>query len=188
MPLSYLPPVRFYQLMLKYKKIIFDIHEHFHKQFYFNRCEIYGANGKLRLSVPIAKNHERSPLKDISIFYGDKWKTIHWRSLQAAYRRSPFFEYYEDSFKELYTGNDIVKLMDWNIALFNMVNKLLDVDVQFSFTESYEKTYPDADDYRGINIPKADNILGIEDIKYQQVFEEKYGFINNLSIVDLLFC
>ena len=188
MPLSYLPPARFYQLMLKYKNVVFDIHEHFHKQFYFNRCEIYGANGKLKLSVPVAKNNQRTPLKDIDIFYGERWRVIHWRSLQAAYRRSPFFEYYEDSFRKLYEGDEVLKLVEWNMALFNMVNKLLGVEVKFSFTESYQKVYENADDYRSLNIPKATTIEGLADIKYQQVFEEKYGFIQNLSIVDLLFC
>ena len=174
--------------MLKHKKAIFDIHENFHKQFYFNRCLIYGANGALKLSVPIKRNHERTALKDVSIFYEQNWKTIHWRSIEAAYRRSPFFEYYEDDFRNMYMGEETEKLMDWNLKLFRLVNKLLDIQIDISFTESYQKKYEDVNDYRNLNIPSLKNKEELQTVEYQQVFQEKYGFIPNLSIVDLLFC
>jgi hypothetical protein len=188
MSLSYLPPIAFYQLMLKHKKVIFDIHENFHKQFYFNRCSIYGANGALKLSVPIKRNHKRTALKDVSIFYEQNWKTIHWRSIEAAYRRSPFFEYYEEDFRNIYLGGQVEKLMDWNLKLLGLVNKLLDVQIDISFTESYEKVHENIDDYRTLNVPKAESVPALKEIKYRQVFEEKYGFIPNLSTIDLLFC
>lgn len=188
MPLSYLPSIAFYQIMLKHKKVLFDIHENFHKQFYFNRCVIYGANGALKLSVPIKRNHERTALKDVSIFYEQNWRTIHWRSIQAAYRRSPFFEYYEEEFYNLYTGKEIDMLADWNLKLFELINKLMGIEINVSFTESYQEVYENANDYRTLNIPKVNSAAALKAIKYQQVFEEKHGFIKNLSIVDLLFC
>lgn len=188
MPLAYLPPIEFYHILLKYKNVVFDIHEHFHKQYYFNRCEIYGANGRLKLSIPIIKNHVRTPLKDASVFYEENWRIIHWRSLQAAYRRSPFFEFYEDAIAPVYLEYKPQKLVDWNIKLFEIINKLLDVTIHFSFTESYQKGYENAVDYRGLNLPKSNKIDAIKQIQYQQVFQEKYGFIENLSIIDLLFC
>jgi len=188
MSLSYMPPIEFYQIMVKYKNVIFDIHEHFHKQFYFNRCVIYGANGALKLSVPIVKNHVRTPLENVSIFYGQNWRTIHWRSIEAAYRRSPFFEYYEDAFRDIYMGTEPVKLLDWNLKLFELINKLMGIEVNISFTESYQKVYENVSDYRTLNVPKVKSDPVVKEIKYQQVFEEKYGFIKNLSVIDLLFC
>jgi len=188
MPLSYLPPIEFYQIMLKYKNVVLDIHEHFHKQFYFNRCEIYGANGKLKLSVPVKKNRDRTPLKDASVSYDQNWRTIHWRSIQAAYRRSPFFEYYENEMAPIYLNHAPEKLIDWNLKLFELVNNLLGVEVRLSFTESYQKVYENAADYRNLNLPKLSGISALKEIQYQQVFQEKYGFIKNLSILDLLFC
>jgi hypothetical protein len=188
MPVSYLPPIQFYQIMLKYKSVIFDIHEHFHKQYYFNRCEIYGANGKLKLSVPIIKNHKRTPLKDASVFYEENWRIIHWRSLQAAYRRSPFFEFYEDALAPIYLEYKPQRLIDWNLKLFEVINKLLGVTINYSFTESYQKIYENSTDYRGLNLRKSSNIPALIEVKYQQVFQEKYGFISNLSIIDILFC
>jgi hypothetical protein len=188
MPLAYFPPIEFYQIMLKHKNVIFDIYENYHKQFYFNRCDIAGANGKLTLSIPVKKDRDRTPFKDKAISYSQNWRTIHWRSLQAAYRRSPFFEFYEDALSPLYLEDEPEKLMDWNIKLFQLINKLLDVDMHFSFTESYEKVYENASDYRGLNSPKANHALALKEIQYQQVFEERSGFIKNLSIADLLFC
>lgn len=188
MPLSYLPPIAFYQLMLKHKKVVFDIHENFHKQFYFNRCLIYSANGVLKLSVPIKRNKERTALKDVYVFYEQNWRTIHWRSMEAAYRRSPFFEYYEEDFRNLYLGEETEKLVDWNLKLFELVNKLLGVQVDISFTESYQKTYQGINDFRNLNVPGTKSSIALKPIKYQQVFQEKYGFIPNLSIIDLLFC
>jgi WbqC-like protein family len=188
MPLSYLPPISHYQVMLKYKNIIFDIHENYHKQFYFNRCSIYGANGILKLSIPIKRNGEKTPLKDKEISYGGNWRTIHWRSLQAAYRRSPFFEFYEDALLPVYTEYQPGNLVDWNLRLFEIINKLLDIEIKFSFSESYQKAYENATDFRQLNSPKAELDLGIKKIQYQQVFQERFGFIANLSIIDLLFC
>lgn len=188
MPLAYLPPVGFYQIMLKYKNVVFDVHEHFHKQLYFNRCEIYGANGKLKLTVPVVKNHQRTPLKDVSVSYAQNWRTIHWRSLQAAYRRSPFFEFYEDALQSLYMDFEPEKLVDWNLKLFELINKLLGVEIHFSFSESYQKAYENISDYRSLNSSKGKINPELKEIQYQQVFQEKQGFIKNLSIMDLLFC
>lgn len=188
MPLSYLAPVEFYQIMLKYKNVVFDIYEHFHKQYYFNRCEIYGANGKLKLSVPVKKNYERIALKDASVSYDQNWRTIHWRSIQAAYRRSPFFEYFENDIAPMYLEYEPGKLIDWNLKLFELVNKLSGITISFSFTETYQKAYENADDYRGLYLSGSNAIPGLNEIKYQQVFQERYGFIKSLSIMDLLFC
>jgi hypothetical protein len=188
MPLIYLPPINFYQIMLKHKFVKFDIQEHFHKQYYFNRCKIYGANGILKLSVPVIRNHEKIPLKEKIISYHSNWRTIHWRSIEAAYRRSPFFEFYEDKLKPIYEEYKPEYLTDWNLKLFETVNKLLDVKICFSFTETYHREYENMGDYRAINSPKVLPDIDIKEISYQQVFQERFGFITNLSIIDLLFC
>ncbi len=188
LPLSYLPPVHFYQIMLKYQHVIFDIHEHFHKQYYFNRCAIYGANGMLKLSMPVKRNHDKTPLKEVAISYDSNWRIIHWRSLQAAYRRSPFFEFYESELQAIYMDYKPEKLIEWNLKLFGIVNSLLDIEINFSFTESYQKVYEGAADYRLLNLPKTTPASNVKEIMYLQVFQEKYGFIPKLSIIDLLFC
>jgi len=172
--------------MLNHEDIKWDIHEHYHKQFFYNRCVIYGPNGAQKLTIPIHKKHEKTALKDIEIGYETDWQRIHWCSFEAAYRRSPYFEYYEDAFRPLYLDYTPTHLVEWNIKMLEVVCKLMEIDFKPVFTAEYLKKHPDVQDYRNLAIPN-ENVQGKE-VKYLQVFEEKHGFIPNLSIIDLLFC
>jgi hypothetical protein len=186
LPVAYLPPLNQMALMLKHNEVIWDTHEYFHKQFYYNRCMIYGPNGAQKLTIPIHKRFEKTPLKDILIAQEIPWQKIHWRSFEAAYRRSPYFEYYEEEFYPLYWEHEPTHLLDWNIRLFEVVCKLLQADIKLSFTTSYEPAYDTVADYRPLASPQEP--IEEQENKYQQVFEERHGFIPNLSIIDLLFC
>ncbi len=189
LPVAYLPPLPHYAAMLAHTEIQWDIHEHFHKQFYYNRCVIYGANGPLKLIVPLEKRHVKTPLKDVKIRYEAQWQTLHWRSLEAAYRRSPYFEYFEHELAPLYKGDyKPTLLIDWNRKVFDAINKLMQVEIKLSYTAEYLKTYEQADDLRSLSAPNYIEQHCAKNIKYQQVFQEKFGFIPNLSIIDLLFC
>ncbi len=168
---------------------MWDIHEHFHKQYFYNRSTIYGANGPLKLIIPLQKRHEKTPLKDVMIRYTEeRWQALHWRSLESAYRRSPYFEYFEHELAPLYNDYQPELLIDWNRKIFDTVNKLMQVDIKLCYTTEYLKTPEDVDDYRGLASPAIMEKQTNKNIKYQQVFEEKYGFMPNLSIIDLLFC
>ena len=186
LPVSYLGPVQHYAAMLQHNESAWDVHAHFHKQDYYNRCIIYGANGPLKLIVPIDKCSDKTPLKDVRINYTLNWQILHWRSFEASYRRSPYFEYYEHELTPLYNDYHPELLLDWNLKLFETVNKLLKLDIKLSFTKQYDKELPN--DYRSLADPKECEKQKNDKLKYIQVFEEKYGFINGLSIIDLLFC
>lgn len=186
LPVAYLPPLNHMAIMLKHDEIKWDTHEYFHKQFYYNRCMIYGPNGAQKLTIPIHKRFEKTPLKDILIAQEIPWQKIHWRSFEAAYRRSPYFEYYEEELYPLYWEYEPTHLLDWNIKLFEVVCKLLKTEIKLSFTTSYEATYEGATDYRLLASPQEP--VEEKENKYQQVFEERHGFLQNLSIIDLLFC
>jgi hypothetical protein len=188
LPVAYLAPLQHYSVMLNYSEMQWDIYAHFHKQHYYNRCVIYGANGPLKLIVPIDKRSDKTPLKEVRINYTAPWQTLHWRSFEASYRRSPYFEYYEHELAPLYQDYQPDLLLDWNMKLFETINKLLKLDIKLSFTSAYEKSYEHADDYRNLADPKECAKLDNPEVKYIQVFEEKYGFIYGLSIIDLLFC
>lgn len=174
--------------MLSHEQTVFDIHEHFHKQFYYNRCLIAGPNGLLKLSIPILHKHKRTAIKDVRISYEHNWQALHWRSLEAAYRRSPYFEFYEHYFVNLFSDFKPEFLFQWNMKLFEVVNTILGNAIKFSFTGEYLETYPDVDDCRGWASPSVLASQPDENRKYQQVFEERQGFLKNLSIIDLLFC
>jgi hypothetical protein len=147
---------------------------------------IYGPNGEQKLAIPIHKRFEKTPLKDILIANETSWQKIHWRSFEAAYRRSPYFEYYESDLYPLYWEYEPKYLLEWNHKIFETVSKLLKIDVKLGFTTEYHKTYGDVIDYRKFASPQEP--VTMKEIKYQQVFEERNGFLTNLSIIDLLFC
>ncbi len=180
--------------MLKYKEVKIEHYEHFERQTLRSRCEIYGANGRLNLSVPLRKRGERTITKDIRIAYDNDWRTLHWRSMQSAYRRSPYFEFYEDDFVGFYEGEKFEFLVDLNEALLNKINELSGIDVPISKTTSYEKDPENTIDLRNeaqhpsiINHQSFDKLRTGSSTIYYQVFGTKFGFLPNLSIIDLLF-
>ena len=186
---AYLGPIEVYSKLKNNEEIIIEHFEHFQKQTYRSRCELYSPNGLLTLSVPLIKRNHQQTMKELKIAYNDDWQRLHWRSIEAGYRRSPFFEYYEDDFYPFYKEKKFDYLIDLNEALQQVVLSLLKLKPNYSFTSEYKKTYPDADDFRNTITPKQrGNVANtFQPIVYSQVFETRHGFIPNLSIVDLLF-
>ncbi len=168
---------------------IIEHHENFQKQTYRSRCEIYSPNGLLTLSIPLVKRNHRQSMKDLKISYDYDWKTLHWRSLESSYRRSPFFEYFEDDFYPYYHDKKFDYLIDFNEAIQQIVLTLLKLKPNYTFSDSYKTEYPDSDDFRNIIDPKESKDLDktFQPVRYPQVFETRHGFIPNLSIVDVLF-
>jgi WbqC-like protein family len=187
-PIAYFPPVYLFQLMLKHKPVVFEQYEHFHKQFYYNRCLIAGPNGLQKLSIPIIHKHKRSAIKDVKIAYKHNWRALHWRSLESAYRRSPYFEYYEHHFAPLFETFTPDFLLDWNQKLFDILNSVLRLDSEVSFTSEYLENYTDCTDYRKLASPAILSEAAPLQPEYLQVFKERNGFLPNISIIDLLFC
>jgi len=189
LPIAYLAPIQYYSKLNSYNTTIIEHHEHYIKQTYRSRCNIYSPNGLQTLSVPLIKRNHRQTVKEIKISYDYDWQKLHWRSLESAYRRSPFFEYYEDDFLPFYLNKKFEYLIDWNEELQQLMLTLLKIKTNYNFTENYKATYENADDYRTILSPKEpianDEHYTIK--PYHQVFQTKLGFIENLSIVDVLF-
>lgn len=186
---AYLAPIQYYSKLKNYQECIIEHHEHFPKQTYRSRCDVYSPNGILTLSIPLVKRNHRQLTKDIKISYEYDWQKLHWRSLESCYRRSPFFEYFEDDFLPFYTDKKFDFLIDLNEELNQEILKLLKLKPKYSFTTEYLKTYPNADDFRDIISPKE--LLNLDTQftpnPYMQVFESRHGFLPNLSILDLLF-
>lgn len=185
LPMFYLPPVAWFAQLNKSKNdILIDKEEHFIKQTYRNRAHIYSPDGILALTVPVVKGAKvHTKVKDVKISYDFNWQRLHWMSLQNCYRRSAYFEFYEDSFAPFYEMR-YDNLFDYNLQQLTLVLKLLKIKAEIKFTEDYEETYPERIDLRLSLDPKKDQP---QQKTYFQLFEEKHGFLNNLSIVDLLF-
>ncbi|MFI5204488.1 MAG: WbqC family protein [Flavobacteriales bacterium] len=180
LPIVYLGSITYYSALLDAPATILEKHEHFIKQTYRNRCLIAGPNGKQMLVIPVEKGKTgHSPVKDVRICYNSAWQKIHWRSLEAGYRRSPYFEFYEDDLHGLYEEKEKF-LVDFNLKLHEKIMKWLKEEKTLAFTGSYEKVYAEIRDCR--------NGWKEEDAKeYIQVFSARNGFIQGLSVVDLIF-
>ncbi|HRG39077.1 MAG TPA: WbqC family protein [Bacteroidia bacterium] len=189
LPTSYLGPLNYYSKLKTYEQCEIEQFEHLPKQTFRSRCTIYSPNGPLILSVPLVKRNHRQHMKEVKIAYEYDWLKLHWRTLESAYRRSPFFEYYEDDFQPFYATKKYDYLLDFNEALQQKVLSLLKLKKHYTFTSEYIKTPVDKRDYRDLfsqkDLPKADTDFKVA--PYMQVFETKHGFVPNLSIVDLLF-
>ena len=158
--------------------------DNFQKQTYRNRCYIYGANGKQLLNIPIthSKSDIKQKSKDIKIESGSRWQKQHYKSLKTAYNSSPFFEFYEDDlmfiFEKKYTF-----LQDLNLDSFHFINEALELNLKHKTSKEYKEN--PHKDFRSLARVKSHPHC-ISDT-YTQVFDDKHGFLENLSILDLLF-
>ena len=182
---AYLGPIQQYSKMFHFPKVRIETSENYLKQSYRNRCIIAGANGPLPLSVPIVKPDTLKCLtKDIRISDHGNWRHLHWNAIVSAYNSTPFFEYYEDDFAPFYEKK-YEFLFDFNEELRMLICQLLDIQPQIQYTTSFEADVEN--DFRWIS-PKQDIADPSFLLKpYYQVFQDKHGFLPNLSIIDLLF-
>jgi len=185
----YLPSIPYMALFLQYKKVYIDLQENYQKQSYRNRAYVKVSNNILGLTVPINKEKQHQNIKEIKIDYSQSWLRQHWRTLQSAYGKAPFYEYYIDYFEKVFFKKPKF-LIDLNNNLLTTCLNLLNNEVNFVFLE--ENLHIDKEscffDLKGIIHPKKGYAPERQnDTKiYTQVFGK--GFVKNLSIIDLLFC
>ena len=177
--------------MLNYDHFVLESNENYRKGSFRNRCFIASANGVIGLSIPLKKGkHQQSNIKKVEIDYSRDWQAIHWKTLKTAYNNSAYFYFYEPYFKEIFQ-NKITYLFDLCLNVQELMLKLLDIQPNISFTNEFNLvTEENTQDGRNQNLPKnyKNIILPENHPDYQQVFEDKFGFQPNLSILDLLFC
>lgn len=183
---AYLAPVQYYCKLYQYDKVYIETAENYLKQTYRNRCVIASPNGPLSLSVPIVKPETLKCLtKDIRISDHGNWRHLHWNALISAYNMSPFFEYYADDFAPFYEKKYDF-LFDYNEALRQLICELLDIQPDIHYTTEYMAEVEN--DFRESISPKRELVdTSFTPGPYYQVFQEKQGFLPNMSIVDLLF-
>ena len=181
---SYFAPISQFAVIAKSKNVCLEVCDNYQKQTYRNRCYIYGANGKLMLNIPIVhvKNKGRQLTKDIINEPYFNWRKQHLKSIKTAYQTSPYFEFYEDDFVSFYE-QDSENLQNIDIASFKLILNLLEIDLDITKTDKYNLAYKE--DYRHLANAKTLHNFSFE--PYTQMFDNKYGFLPNLSILDLLF-
>lgn len=187
LPALYLAPVSYFHEILKCEgSLIIEQYENFPKQTYRNRTKIATANGILELTVPIQHGRKQhGAMKDVKINYDHDWQRLHIQSIETAYRSSAYFEYYEDDFSIFYEKK-FDYLMDLTMAQTEMILKILKIKKEINLSSSYQKEFADGIDFRQSIHPKKPSVY--EDPKpYYQVFEDRQGFIADVSIIDLIF-
>lgn len=196
---TYFGPVQWYQKLYRYDSCLVEQHDSYQKQTYRNRCIIATANGLQTLTVPVEHNSQISNLnsqltKDLRISDHNQWRKVHWNALQSAYSESPFFEYYLDDIHPFFEQKYDF-LIDFNEAIRQKICELIDIHPQVDYTTEYVKPIANSQrptaliDLREVihaKHPKPD--ANFEAKPYWQVFQHRYGFLANLSILDLLFC
>lgn len=187
--LQYFPPVQYFSKLLSYPAVFIERHEHYAKGSYRNRCHIASAQGVQRLSIPLRKGkNQRLPIREVQIAYDEPWQSQHWHAIQSAYGNSPFFDFFADEMEPVFRRK-YQFLFELNWDLLQLVARLLRLKSDIRQTESYHVELPDTLDFREKIHPKkpaADELFF--PVKYSQVFEDRHGFLPNLSILDLLFC
>ena len=195
---TYFGPLQWYQKLNRFDGVLVEQHEHFLKQTYRNRCVIATTQGVQALTVPVEAPVgeglalSKTPIKDVRISNHGKWRTEHWNALQSAYGESPFFEFYEDDIRPFFE-NRWEFLLDFNMAITEKMCELLDIHSHIELTSSYQNSLPIGEgwgetDFRTIIHPKhPQEDSDFSPKPYYQVYKERFGFLPNLSILDLLF-
>ncbi|VXC37511.1 conserved hypothetical protein [Flavobacterium sp. 9AF] len=181
---TYFPSISHYVAMLQAKTITFEMEDNFQKQTNRNRMYIYSPNGIQMLNIPIKHSKEiHQKYKDVKIENAFGWQKNHFKSLEAAYRTSPFFEYFEDELHLIFQKEHTF-MMDLNFQIFEIINSCLGIHLPYQITDEFFHEVENGTDFRYLANGKKDSFVNEP---YTQVFNEKKGFIPNLSILDLLF-
>jgi len=188
---TYFGPVQWYQKLHRAEHVQIEQWESFQKQTYRNRCLIATTQGVQALTVPVVRG-ETSLIKDLRISDHGNWRHLHWNALQSAYGESPFFEYYQDDIRPFFTER-WERLLDFNEAIRAKICELIDIQPQVSYSKEFtvyslQFTVNQVLDFREAIRPKHPAPdPDFEPKPYYQVYQQKHGFLSNLSILDLLF-
>ena len=189
---AYLPPISFFTAMLESGGEVFiEQFDSYHKQTFRNRALIATSSGVQSLTIPVVKSEGGKMLmKDVRISDHGEWRHMHWNALVSNYRNSPFFEYYADDFRVFYEKK-FPFLWDFNQEICALVCELIDIHPVMEGTTEYRTSFAENEqDFREIIHPKKDFQIADPTFHaepYYQVFKDKFGFLPNLSIADLLF-
>ena len=192
---TYFGPVQWYQKLYRHEGVQIEQWESFLKQTYRNRCLIATTQGIQALTVPVERGTSQQ-IRDIRISDHGNWRHLHWNALMSAYGESPFFEYYQDDIRLFFEGR-WAYLFDFNEAIREKMCELLDIQPKVTFSSTYHHPadisltshlLPLTSDYReAINPKHPQPDPEFEPKPYYQVYQQKHGFLPNLSILDLLF-
>ncbi len=180
---AYLPNVFYCSWILTQTKVFFITDSYYQKQTIRNRSKIYGANGKLNITIPLEHTKKQIHQKDIEVCIANEisWQKQHWKSICLAYRSSPYFEFYERDLAPFYEKK-ITHLMHFNLEILLKILELIEAPL------SYELVQWNGNKHKRMEtLIDAKEKIEWKNEPYTQVFDNKYGFLSNLSILDVIF-
>ena len=209
---TYFGPIQWYQKLYRSEEVQIEQWESFQKQTYRNRCLIATTQGVQALTVPVERNSQLSTLnsqliKDVRISDHGNWRHLHWNALVSAYGESPFFEYYQDDIRPFFEKRWDY-LLDFNEAIREKMCELLDIQPKVKYSLEFkvyslemntlvaekstinykQSTINKEIDFReGIRPKHPMEDPDFEPKPYYQVYQQKHGFLANLSVLDLMF-
>lgn len=188
---AYWPNLQYFYYLINSEQVQIEQHEHYQKQSFRNRTQILSANGVLNLVIPVIQKHKKMPMHAVEIDYNENWQMNHWRAINSAYKNSPFFDFFEDELFVFYTQKEKM-LLDYNLKQLELIFKILRKKRNFSLTETFETSFDNMRDKRFDIHPKINFDQDLQAYAnlvkpYYQTFSEKFNFVPNLSVLDLIF-
>jgi hypothetical protein len=179
---AYVPPIAWMHIFMANEHAVIDLAEHYAKQTYKNRCTILSANGPLHLSIPVKKPQylHKAKVLEIKVENEFTWQKQHWEAICSAYNGSAYFEYYKHLLEPIY-HHTYTHLHQLNHDLLMVLLKILKSTRMPDYSHAYLNV---GVDYRNLIHPKKPTVYSCK--KYPQVFAYKYGFVPNLSVLDLI--
>lgn len=185
---QYFPSVHAMKAMVDSEQLMIEHWEHYCKMSFRNRCIITGSNGPIHLSIPLKEGRQqRRLMTEVMIDNNVNWQIQHWRSIASCYARAPYFDYFEMKFQPFFQ-QPYESLFQFNQAILTTLLSVFKSKTTLKYTQSYHKEYDSYKEYRNHYLPKNYTQLNETPINYTQVFEDKNGFLPNLSIIDYICC
>jgi len=179
------PPIALF-LMWKDRMLVVDRHEHYQKRSFRNRYQILTGQGRFTLTIPLRKGkHAGQPITEVQIAYDRPWRVKHLQTIRSAYGRAPYFDIYFPTLEDLFRVSPTY-LFEWNLKALQWCIHTLQWDTPILLSDDfYDTSNAKVNVIRNVLTPR--NAAQIPLHPYPQVFEDRFGFVSNLSVLDLIF-
>ena len=186
---QYFGNICFIELLYKENQVCFDSHAPFTKMSFKNKMVILSAQGPLAITIPIVGGRDqKTAINNIRIAYDAPWQAQHFKALKTCYKRSPYFEYYEADLEKLYATKTVF-LVEFLEACHAFLQKAIKGKWELLQYNEYAQKIKEEETKKEIHPWQPNNYAQFPiQHEYQQVFTSPSGFIQNLSILDMLFC
>lgn len=183
-PPRYFAPVGYYAVMWAAGRCVYDTGARYDKRCKaVHRMDIADTHGVMSLTVPVSKGDcasgTRPRWRDRTVSDHGRWWDVHRVTLESAYGRTPFFEFYID------------RLLPY-LSRESVGRPIVELDVDLD-CEVRRMLHMPSEVYRSDDAPLSDATVDYDHIilpdtpEYWQIRADRFGFIPGLSILDLLF-